>query len=137
MNSWSFTGNLGRDAERRTVDDSSIVSFSVAVKSGYGDRAATTWVKCNLFGKRGESLHQYLIKGQQVAIVGEVTNREWTDKEGAKRLSLEVRVTDIDLIGGKVDGSNAQPESQAPRPGPRPTASRGGFSQPDDDDIPF
>ena len=44
MNSWSFTGNLGRDCETRfTQSGDPIVSFSVGVKAGFGDKATTTW----------------------------------------------------------------------------------------------
>ena len=44
MNSWNFTGNLGADAEQRvTPSGEPVVSFSVGVKAGFGDRATTTW----------------------------------------------------------------------------------------------
>ena len=73
MNSWSFSGNLGQDAETRfTQAGEAVVSFSVGVKSGYGDKASTTWARCSMFGKRGEAVSQYLAKGQLVGIVGEV-----------------------------------------------------------------
>ena len=96
MNVWTFTGNLGRDADARYLPDgTSVVSFSAAVKSGYGDKAATTWPKCTIFGKRGESLQQYLIKGVQVAVAGEVSLREWQDKDGMDRYTTEISVGGI------------------------------------------
>ena len=76
MNNWSFTGNLGRDAELRTTTSGhSVLSFTVAVKSGYGDKATTTWANCQLWGKQAENMGQYLVKGKQVGITGEVTLR--------------------------------------------------------------
>lgn len=100
MNVFSFTGNLGNQAEQRyTQGGDSIVSFSVAVKSGFGDKAVTTWVRCTMFGKRGESVLPYLNKGQLVGVSGEFAAREWDDKEGQKRTSVEVRVNDLTLLG--------------------------------------
>lgn len=113
MNVFSFTGNLGNQAEQRyTQGGDSIVSFSVAVKSGFGDKAVTTWVRCTMFGKRGESVLPYLNKGQLVGVSGEFSAREWDDKEGQKRTSVEVRVNDLTLIGGKSEGQQEQRQSQ-------------------------
>lgn len=105
MNSYQFTGNIGRDAEQKFLTDgTSIVSFSVAVKSGYGDKEATTWPKCTMFGKRGEGVFPYLKKGQLVGVSGELTLREYDKKDGSgKGASLEVRVNDLTLLGKKGD----------------------------------
>lgn len=109
MNSWNFTGNIGKDAETRyTQSGDAVVSFSVAVKSGYGEKAATTWPRCSMFGKRGESVAPFLTKGQQVAVTGEVTLREYTDKQGQPRSSLDVRINDLTLIG-KREASHQEP----------------------------
>ena len=106
MNNWSFTGNLGRDAEQRyTASGDSVVSFSVGVKAGFGDKATTTWANCQLWGKRGESVLPYLTKGQLVGVCGEVSLREWQDREGQKRTNLDVRVNDLTLLGGKQEHS--------------------------------
>lgn len=109
MNSWSLTGNLGQDAETRyTTGGDAVVSFSVAVTSGYGDKQATTWVRCQMWGKRGEAVSQYLTTGQQVGIVGELTAREWEDKNGQKRTSIDVRVNDLTLLGKREDTGQQQ-----------------------------
>lgn len=132
MNAWQFTGNIGKDAESRFLPNGDpVVSFSVGVKSGYGEKATTTWARCAMFGKRAESVSSYLTKGQLVGISGEVTLREWNDKEGQKRSSLEVRVNDLTLLGKKDGQQAAQPRQQAPAP-----QQSGGFSDMDDS-IPF
>ena len=128
MNAWQFTGNIGKDAESRFLPNGDpVVSFSVGVKSGYGEKATTTWARCAMFGKRAESVSQYLTKGQLVGISGEVTLREWNDQQGQKRNSLEVRVNDLTLLGKKDGQQAAQPRQQAP------ALPDDGFS----DDIPF
>mgnify|MGYP001176831431 FL=1 len=118
MNVWSFVGNLGKDAETRYLQSGDpVVSFSVGVNAGYGDKATTTWARCSMFGKRGEAVAPYLVKGQQVAISGEASLREYTDKQGQSRASLEVRVNDLTLVGKKPEGQQAaQPRQQAPAP---------------------
>ena len=86
-----------------------------------------------MFGKRGESALPYLKKGTMVGIVGEVNNREYQDKEGQKRYSLDVRVSDLTLLGGKPSGDSApseKPQRNA-QGGPKPS-----FDDMDDD-IPF
>ena len=130
MNVWNFVGNLGKDAETRYLQSGDpVVSFSVGVKSGYGDKATTTWARCSMFGKRGEAVAPYLVKGQQVAISGEASLREYTDKQGQQRASLEVRVNDLTLVGGKREGQqSAAPRQQAAQ-------QSGGMDM--DDDIPF
>jgi single-strand DNA-binding protein len=139
MNSWNFTGNLGNDCEQRyTQSGDSVVSFSVGVKSGFGDKATTTWAKCAIFGKRGESVAPYLKKGTLVGISGEVNNREYQDKEGQKRYSLDVRVNDLTLLGGKSDRSESNAPSQpADKPQQRNAQGAQGGAFEDDDQIPF
>jgi len=133
VNNWNFTGNLGQDAEtRHSANGDAIVSFSVGVKSGYGERATTTWARCAMFGKRGEAVSSYLVKGQLVGVTGEVSMREWDDKQGQKRQSLEVRVNDLTLLGKR------DSEPRQSQPAPQPVSQQSAPVHRDiDDDIPF
>lgn len=135
MNVWNFTGNLGFDADQKYVQSGeSVVSFSVAVKAGYGDKATTTWARCTLWGKRGEGVAQYLTKGQLVGISGEVALREYEKKDGSgKGQSLEVRVNDLTLLGNKRSDASADAMPSVSDH----SAAKGNGSQPQDDDIPF
>jgi len=144
MNIYSFTGRLGKDSETRfTQGGMAICSFSVAVDYGYGENKGTNWLRCSLFGKRAEGkLPQYLIKGAQVAISGELRIREYDDKDGNKRTSVEVSVDKLDLIGGNKDGQqgNSAPQQQGgfPTQGGMP-AQNDPFAgdTPTNSDIPF
>jgi single-strand DNA-binding protein len=105
MNSITVSGQLGKDSERRALGDGTpVLSFSVA--DSQGKDKGTIWWNCSMFGKRADSLQQYLTKGQAVTVIGTVSEREWTDKEGQKRKSMDVRVNDIALQGGKREGGN-------------------------------
>ena len=67
MNLLTVTGNLGRDAEVKSVGGSTVANFSVAMKSGYGQNEQTIWLDCALWGKQAEgSLPSYLVRGQKV-----------------------------------------------------------------------
>ena len=108
MNSWNFTGNLGRDAEQRfSPSGTAVVSFSVGVKTGFGDKEKTTWANCAMFGKRAEAVAAYRKKGTLVGIVGEVDHRKYQNKEGQDHYSLDVSVNDLTLLGGKKDSEPA------------------------------
>lgn len=109
----TVTGNLGSNAETRDVGGDAVTQFSVASTKKEKSGETTTWVRCSLWGKRGPALAQYLVKGAQVTVVGEMTEREY-EKNGEKRKSLEVRVSDIALQGGKRDENGAsKPKPQA------------------------
>lgn len=141
MNSITVAGTLGRDAEVRYMPNGDpVCSFSVADRQGKDK--PTIWWSCQLFGKRAESLSQYLVKGGSVTVSGSVTEREW-EKDGVKRKSMDLRVNDVALQGGKKDEprsnsplvAQAEPRRQAARAAPA-AGSSSGFDDMDDD-IPF
>lgn len=133
LNVFTFSGNLARDGEQRfSQNGDSIVSFTVPVTSGFGDKEKTAWVKCDLFGKRGESVLPYLKKGQLVAVSGEFSLDEWTGKEGDKRVTAQVRVNDVQLMGRK-DGQSESTVAQKPANSAKP-AKHDVF---DESDVPF
>jgi len=132
MNVFTFSGNLGRDAETRfTAGGDPITGFSVAVRSGYGKSEATTWINCNYWGKRGESVAPYLKKGTQVVVSGEFTLRKWTNKEGQEKESPDVNVRELTLVGSRPSETSASSEPQ-----PRTNEQHGGFDDLESD-IPF
>ena len=133
LNVCTFTGRLGRDAEQKYLPTgTAVIEFSIAVDTGFGDKRRSFWIKCSMFGDRGPKLAQYLRKGQQVAVSGEFDPRPYQAKDGAEKISLELRISAVELIGGKNDTQQSQPEP-APKPAPKPPAPN--FY--DDDDIPF
>jgi len=143
LNVWTFTGNLGRDAEQKHLPNgTSVVEFSPAVESGFGDNKVTMWPRCAMFGDRGAKALQYLVKGQQVAVSGEIKLRDWKNKDGETKTSLEVRVTDLQLIGKRQDiGGEQAPRKRESRPAPASTGQAAAKKRPSfedmDDDIPF
>lgn len=143
MNKITATGRIAADAEvRYTPAGDAIANFRVASDVGFGDKKVTNWFSCTIFGKRGEALAPHLSKGTQVTIFGQLTLREWTNKEGAKQISPDIRIDEIELQGGKKDsnghGDNAPPREHKPqRPAPNKPQSGGDRFADMDDDIPF
>lgn len=140
MNSITFDGRVVADSELRyTPSGEPVLSVRVASDIGFGEKKTTNWFSCQVWGKRGESLQQYLTKGQQVTVYGQLTLREWTDKENVKRLSPDVRVNEISLQGGKrEDGDGAPPaRSEPPAPPKRQDPPAAPMGDEAGDDIPF
>lgn len=133
MNSITVAGQLGKDAEvRYLANGDAVCNFSVA--DSQGKDKPTIWWRCSLFGKRAESLSQYLTKGQSVSVSGTITEREYADKDGTTKKAQEIRVNDVALQGGRKESSEQSPAPQR-RAQPQQQAQGGGF--PLDDDIPF
>ena len=116
MNVLNAIGNVGKDADiRYTAGDKpqAIAQFSFALQSGYGEKKVTTWINCNVWGDRAKTLAPMLTKGTRIGITGELTNRPYTDKQGVEKYSLELRVSDVTLLGAKGDTSTPPAKNNA------------------------
>lgn len=142
-NVFSFTGTVGRDAEvRYTPSGMPVLSVTVANNVGFGDKQQTLWVRVALFGKRAEGqLPNYLKKGQQVFVSGELTQNEYKANDGSTKTSLELTANIIDLVGKRNDAGGAQSYPQqsprAARTSAPQSSQNDNFDEPYDDDIPF
>lgn len=123
-----IAGKIGRDAElRNTQGGDSVCSFSVAVDQRDGRDKSTNWWRVSLWGKRGEALAPYLLKGTSVTVTGDFALGDYEGKP-----QLNIRANGIALQGGRGDGSQGAPsEPQRQQPS--------GNNRADDDDtsIPF
>ena len=127
----SFNGQLGRNAEVKTVSDTKVTKFSVANNTGYGEKKKTQWIDCDLWGNRGEKLANYLVKGQAVLIYGEIELHKYQAKDGTHKATLKCRVTDLELLGKKHENGGESDKKED-----RPTESS--KADPEfNDDVPF
>jgi single-strand DNA-binding protein len=135
MNVIAVSGNLAKEAQVRYLPNGDpVANFTVADNMGK-DKGAIFW-NCQLFGKRAESLSQYLVKGLPVTVTGNLTERAYTDKNGVERKSMDLRVADVALQGGKrVDNAQASDHQEQRQQAPQ-TGGSSGFSDMADD-IPF
>jgi single-strand DNA-binding protein len=136
VNKVILIGNLGRDPEvRYTTGGTPVANFSMATTERWNDPSSgerkerTEWHKVVVWGKQAEIAGEYLHKGKQVYVEGSLQTREWTDREGNKRYTTEVRAQRFQMLGQP--GERQQPKAE---PSHAVAEPEGGFS---DDDIPF
>jgi single-strand DNA-binding protein len=106
VNKVILVGNLGRDPEVRYIPSgSAVLNFSMATTDRWNDPASgekkerTEWHRIVVWGKQAEVLGEYLKKGRQVYVEGSLQTREWTDREGNKRYTTEVRAQRVQMLG--------------------------------------
>jgi len=144
-----LVGRLTRDAELKyTSSGQPICHFSVATSSR--EKKGGAWVdepnywEVDLWGKQGESLNQYLVKGKQVAIEGTMRQDKW-EKDGQKHIKVIINANSVQLLGGGNDTRNTAPTSdkeeprrQSPYQPDGSPVQKPAQSQPDfENDIPF
>ncbi|MFM2193992.1 MAG: Single-stranded DNA-binding protein [Chloroflexota bacterium] len=109
-------GNLGRDPETKFLSNGDAVcNFSIACSESWKNKDGekqerTEWVRCVAYKKLAEICGEYLKKGSQVYIEGKMQTREW-EKDGVKRYSTEVIVSEMRMLGGKSERSEPKPEA--------------------------
>jgi len=141
-NVFSFTGTVGRDAEVRYAPSGmAVLNVTVANNIGFGDKQQTLWIRVVLFGKRAEgALQNYLKKGQQVFVSGELSQSEYKANDGTTRTSLELTANIIDLVGKRGESGAPQMPGRAEQtrsPVQQQNVGHDNFDEPYDDDIPF
>lgn len=110
MNFVSVSGTVGKAELKALQSGDTILSFSVA--DNQGRDKPPIWWNCSLWGKRADSLSQYITKGSKVTVVGQISEREYTDRDGNQKKVMEVRANDIALQGGKAEAEE-KPVRQA------------------------
>lgn len=127
LNVVALSGRLTRESELRyTNGGMAICRFSLAVnrrtKKGDNWEDEASFFDCSMFGKSAEGVNQFLEKGKQVNVVGELRQNRW-EQDGESRSRVEVIVNNLQLIGGSSqgreegNGSATNPSRQtAPQP---------------------
>ncbi len=119
LNRIMLIGNLGRDAETRFTADNNlaITNFSIATTYSYKGKSGdwvneTTWHKVTAFNL-SDFMKENLKKGKKIYVEGRITTNEYTDKEGIKRYSTEVRAEKIIPLEGSSNGGREEDMSAA------------------------
>ncbi len=143
LNNIQIIGNLGGAPQVTFSKDSSsqIVNFSVAVNERWRNRDGDpqerlTWLRVVAFNGIGQVCAEHLVKGDAVYIEGRLQIREYEDKNGAERTSVEVVASKVRFLG-RGNGTGAvpgQPRTQTASPiGPTDNYAH----VPTDDGVPF
>lgn len=131
----TVSGNLGKDAETREAGQDTVTSFTVASNRKAKGEETVTWVRGSVWGKRGEALRQYLVKGSKVVMCGELSTREYEGKT-----YLEMRVNELDFMSSqKRDGGERREQSDHDKKKSNGYQNQGdAHEEPDQDDqLPF
>ena len=165
VNKVILVGNLGADPETRyTASGSAVTNIRLATTDSWRDKQSgerqerTEWHRVVFFSRLAEIAAEYLRKGSQCYIEGQIRTRKWQGQDGQDRYSTEVVASEMQMLGGRGGGSGGgsrdegggrdrasssawpgdeQPAAEpASRSGP-PARPGAGPSDDFDDDIPF
>ena len=148
INKVILVGHLGNDPEvRYSANGAAIANISIATSESWKDKTTgeqqerTEWHRVVMFNRLGEIAGEYLRKGSLVYIEGKLQTRKWQDKDGQDRYSTEVVANEMQMLGGKGEGSGSAPRSSQGQSKQQPQHNQNQAPQnqaPDfDDDIPF
>jgi single-strand DNA-binding protein len=97
-------GNLGKDPELKDFSGNQVANFSIGTRTGKDE---TTWINCSVWGKRAETVMQYLHKGDKITVAGSGKLRGYQKKDGTEGQSLELNVSDFTLPAREKTQSDA------------------------------
>jgi len=104
LNVCSFTGRAGRDTEVRYLDNGNAVANLTLAVDGWKRDAEPLWLTLKIWGKTAQVAADYVRKGSQIAVSGQLENESWTDKAtGEKRSKVVLNVKELTLLGSKKD----------------------------------
>ena len=136
VNKVFLIGNLGRDPEvRYTTSGTAVANFTLATTERWNDpsgerKEKTEWHRIVVWGKQAEIAGEYLAKGRQIYVEGSLQTREWTDREGQKRYTTEVKAQRFQMLGRRDDA----PAQMSGHDAPAVAEGDAGYNE---DDIPF
>lgn len=122
INKVILVGNLGNDPEiRHMPNGGSVANITIATSESWRDKTTgeqkekTEWHRVSIFGKLAEIAGEYLRKGSQVYIEGQLQTRKWQDQQGQDRYTTEIVVQGFNgvmqMVGGKSQ-EGGQPQQQ-------------------------
>jgi single-strand DNA-binding protein len=135
INKVILVGNLGNDPEvRYSQAGMAMTSISIATSESWKDKTSgeqqerTEWHRVKFFGRLAEIAGEYLKKGGQVYIEGKLRTDKYTDKNGVEKYSTDIIADEMQMLGGKMSGSEGGGSSSRPMGGGGASRSGGGSS---------
>ena len=143
MNKVILIGNLAADPElRRTASDVPVCTFRLAVQRRFSNAQGVKeadFFTIVAWRQTAELCSRYLTKGRKCAVVGSLQTRSYDAQDGSKRYVTEIIADNVEFCDSRPDG--ARPRTDNPPPVQEPPAgygmNNGGFTEIDDDELPF
>jgi len=107
VNSCTFIGNAGKDAETKFLPSGgAVTNFSIAVGKKWKDKNGqeqehTEWVRVVVFSRLAEICGEYVKKGIQLYVCGEMKTNKWQDKDGIERYTTEIIANEVQFLGNR------------------------------------
>lgn len=126
MNKHILIGNLGKDPEVKTFENGGkVANCSLATTETWKNKAGekvteTDWHNVVFNGALADVAEKYLKKGDKVMVSGRSKQRSW-EVDGVKHYMTEIRVTDLEMLGGKASASSTEENATQAAPAPLPT----------------
>ena len=158
VNKVILIGNLGADPETRyTASGSAVTNIRLATTDSWRDRQSgerqerTEWHRVVFFSRLAEVAAEYLRKGSQCYIEGQIRTNKWQGQDGQDRYTTEIIANEMQMLGGRGGGGGGAPQSRrreedsgsawpgGGQGGSAPASAPASSGPPDDfdDDIPF
>ena len=140
VNKVILMGNVGRDPEvRYTPNGKAVANVSIATTRKYKKEGElmedTQWHRVVFYERLAEVVGEYVKKGKPIYVEGSLKYGKYTDKDGVERYTTDIVASELQLLGGRDEGSPAPAASPAPRKAPAPAAGSGFDDM--SDDIPW
>ncbi len=122
MNKVTLIGRLGKDVQAGvTGNGEAWANISLATSEHWKDKdgnkkESTEWHNVVFHARLAEIAKQYLVKGQQVAVVGKLKTRKYEDRNGENRYTTEVHAVELEMLGKPTESTRegaAQPAAVA------------------------
>lgn len=149
VNKVILVGNLGNDPEMRyTAGGVAIANISLATSDQWKDKNTgeqqerTEWHRVVFFDRLAEIVGEYLKKGSQIYVEGQLQTDKWQDQQGNDRYTTKIRARNMQMLGGREGGGGGAPPAKSkPAKADKPAADQPPADEPPsgdfDDDIPF
>ena len=145
LNKIFLQGRLVADPElRHTQSGIAVASFRLAVDRDFKDRDTgerkADFINIVAWRQLGETCARYLSKGRKVGVTGSIQTRSYDAQDGSKRYVTEIVADDVEFLSSVQDNNQARQNEAVPPP-PEPMGfapqANGGFTEVEDDELPF
>jgi len=133
INKVILVGNLGQDPEVKYMPSGgAVTNISIATTDSWKDKATgekkenTEWHRVVFFNRLAEIVGEYLRKGSQVYIEGNLRTRKWQDQNGVDKYTTEIVAREMQMLGGRAGGSSDFAPSQQSQQQPQQAQQQGG-----------
>lgn len=135
-----LTGRLTADPElRKTPSDVPVTGFSIAVQRKYksGEEPETDFINIVAWRSSAEFICKYFKKGSMIGIEGSIQTRKYKDKDGNNRTAFEVVANNVQFVESRKNDNNVEVSGPDPLNQLQDNLTAAGFTQTNDDDLPF